>query len=162
MKGFIAFFLVVLFVIIIVIFLFIILLHTSTQIPVSLVEEIKLMELGFNIRGMNSLLASKIPEDMYSGLSDFGVTSNIYLPLIDLVMAANFANESNVRNSANSTLYKVLEYYLNKNLSFGYCFEKECYNCRYLINYPTRYGNIAMCEVEYPSIAAVNFKCGKI
>jgi len=163
MRGFISFFLVVLFVVIIVIFLFIILLHVGAQIPVALAEEIKLMELGFNIKNMNSLLASKIPEEMSSSpLGDLGVTSEVYIPLIDLVMAMNFANESYTRKRANLTLYNVLEYYLNKNLSFGYCFEDKCYNCEYLINYPTKYGNIVMCAVEYPSIAAIFFNCGEI
>jgi len=152
MRSFISFFLVILFIIIIVIFLFIILLHVGAQIPVALVEEIKLMELGFNIKNMNSFLASKTP---------YSVISGVYIPLIDLAMAMNFANESDVRKDVNSTLYSILEYYLNKNLSFGYCLEKECYNCVYLINYPTKYGNILMCAVEYPSMAAVYFNCDR-
>jgi len=108
------------------------------------------MELGFNIKNMNSLLASKTP---------YAIISEVYLPLIDLAVAANFANESYIRSYANNTLYWVLRDYLNKNLSFGYCFEKECYNCMAIINYPTKYGNILMCQVEYPSLAATYFNC---
>jgi len=152
MRSFISFFLVVLFVIIIAIFLFIIMLNSSEQVSAALTEEIKLMELGFNIKNMNSLLASKTP---------YAVISGVYLPLIDLVIAANFANESFIRSYANNTLYMVIENYLSKNLSFGYCLEKECYNCANLINYPTKYGNIVMCQVEYPSMAATYFNCSK-
>lgn len=161
MRSFISFFLVVLFVVIIVIFTFIIMVNTGNQVPAAYAEEIKLMELGFNIKNMNSLLASKIPEDMLFPLMGFGVTSKVYLPLIDIAIAASFANDSYIREGANLTLYDVLTYYLGKNLSFGYCFENECYNCIEIIYYPTKYGNIPMCQVEYPSMAATYFNCSE-
>jgi len=162
MRGFISFFLAVLFVIIIVIFLFIILLYVGAQVPVSLVEEIKLMELGFNIKNANSLLTSKIPEEIETWpLIGFLVFSNVNIPLIDLFMAMDFSRNYFIRSGANSTLYEVLKYYLNKNLSFGYCYEEECYNCIYMIKYPTKYGVFVICQVEYPSMAATYFNCSE-
>jgi len=157
MKSFISFFLVLLLVFVIVILLFLILLNSSSAIPVIISEEIKLIELGFTMKSVNSLLASKTP----MGLGDLGISSNISIPIIDLMIAANFAKEQSVSSGANLTLYKINEYYLSKNISFGYCIKDSCYGCSYVIIYPTTYGDIKVCEISFSSLVATASNCSK-
>jgi len=157
MKSFISFFLVLLLVFVIVILLFLILLNSSATIPVIISEEIKLIELGFTMKSVNSLLASKTPVE----LNDLGVDSNISIPIIDLMIAANFAKNPLVSNGANLTLYKTNRYYFNKNISFGYCINDTCYECSYIIIYPTTYGDIKMCEISFSSLVATASNCSK-
>jgi len=148
MRGFISFFLVLLFVIALVIFLFIILLQSTSQIPAIVSEEIKLMESGFLIKNVNSLLASKTMYVPY-----------VYVPIIDLMIAANFADIQYIKSYANSTINRTMKDYINKNLSFGYCTSEECYNCKVILTYPTKYGNFRMCQVDFSSITAVGTLC---
>jgi len=157
MKSFISFFLVLLLVFTIVILLFLILLNSATTVPVAISEEIKLMELGFTMKSVNSLLVSKTP----IGLGDLGIKANVSIPIIDLIAAANFVKEQSISNGANSTVHKVSDYYLNRNISFGYCVRDSCYRCSYIIVYPTAYGNIKMCQISFSSLVATTFNCGK-
>jgi len=157
MKSFISFFLVLLLVFVITILIFLILLKHSVEIPVIVSEEIRLIELGYTMKSVNALLASRSPIE----LEGLGIKSNITVPIIDLMIAANFAKEQSVSNIANNTLYKINEYYLNKNISFGYCIKDLCYACSYIIVYPTVYGDIKMCEVSFSSLVAIASNCSK-
>ncbi len=107
----------------------------------------KLMEMSFTIKNVNALLASKT---LYIGN---------YVPMIDLVMASNFGKYSYIRDLAKSTISSVIKEYSSKGINFGYCTQEKCYNCRYIISLPAKYGILRMCQVELPSITAVRTSC---
>lgn len=142
-----SFYIVLVFAVLLSFLVFLILLYHSSGIPMTVLKQIEMMKSGFLIKNINSLMLSRVE-----------FSDNSYVSLMDVLIASNVFGDTEIFKKFLNIRKKLKE---DKKIHFGFCniIEGSCYECEEPFIFPSKYGDLIICRVDFESVFGIGGTC---